>query len=138
MLTGGSTCITAADRHVEVECVLPSTYPHAPPDFSVRGAVTHAHPAFWSSARDELREEASKRLGAVMLFDLLQGFQERSVAAYVRMVEHEATARVDSVLTKAMFHINHMNSRAKYVKAIVAWAQELELTGEVISQTNQR
>lgn len=119
--------------------VLPSTYPHAPPDFSVRGAVTHAHPAFWSSARDELRTEANKRLGAVMLFDLLQGFEEGRIAAYVRMVdEQEATARADSVLTRALFHIDHMNARVKYVKAIVAWAEELQLTGEVISQTNQR
>jgi hypothetical protein len=109
------------------------------PDFSVRGAVTHAHPVFWSSARDELRAEASKRLGAVMLFDVLQGFQERSIAAYVRMVEEqEATAKADGELTRAVFHIDHMNARVKYVKAIVAWAEELELYGEVISQTNQR
>jgi hypothetical protein len=46
------------------------------------GGSTPAALSFWASALQQLRDDAAARVGGVMLFDLLQAFQERSVAAY--------------------------------------------------------
>jgi hypothetical protein len=57
------------------------------------------------------------------------------------MVE-QRTARTQAAhemcSSRAVFYIDHMNARARYTKTIVAWALELQLTGEVLSQTTQR
>eukprot|EP00240_Pyramimonas_obovata_P014091 CAMPEP_0118937012 /NCGR_PEP_ID=MMETSP1169-20130426/21332_1 /TAXON_ID=36882 /ORGANISM="Pyramimonas obovata, Strain CCMP722" /LENGTH=189 /DNA_ID=CAMNT_0006880503 /DNA_START=56 /DNA_END=622 /DNA_ORIENTATION=+ len=121
---------------VQIEVLTSSTYPYCPPDLTCRSTEGKA---FWQWAKLSVEEHAVTLLGQEMIYDLLEMVKEKLSEWNSKGGDAEhPDANEAPPPARALFLIDHMRSANRYIKLLRQWADELALTGEILTRTNHR
>ncbi|XP_072547114.1 RWD domain-containing protein 3 isoform X2 [Salminus brasiliensis] len=113
---------------------LPPEYPHAPPDVSVSSSELSRKQC--QELREGLLSKARILQARPMVHELVlwlqQNFSDLLTTSAPNSLEAQSTADGSAEgLWTALLHLDHMRSKAKYIRLIEKWASELGLTGRL-------
>ncbi len=108
-------------------------YPHTPPDVSITSS--HLSRKQCQDLRLHLLETARSLPPEPMVHDLMLWLQENFSDLIKTSSCNSAEIRPESTeeIWTALLHLDHMRSKAKYIKLIEKWASELCLTGRLFT-----
>lgn len=108
-------------------------YPHTPPDISI--SSSHLSRKECHDLRQQLLDTARSLPPEPMIHGLMLWLQENFSDLIKTSNCHSAEVRAETTegTWTALLHLDHMRSKAKYIKLIEKWASELCLTGRLFT-----
>ncbi|KAG1933841.1 RWD domain-containing protein [Pimephales promelas] len=108
-------------------------YPHTPPDISI--SSSHLSRKECHDLRQQLLDTARSLPPEPMIHGLMLWLQENfsDLIKTSSCLSAEARAETTEETWTALLHLDHMRSKAKYIKLIKTWASELHLTGRLFT-----
>ncbi|XP_042209360.1 RWD domain-containing protein 3-like isoform X2 [Homarus americanus] len=123
--------VSSHDLKITLVFILSSPlYPSEPPSVSVQcSSLTRAE---CDSVKIFLMEVAKSCCGSSMVLDLLTALQEKEDIGG----KHQDAAMMKNDTSNepvtCILQLDHMRSKAKYLKTIKAWCEELDLVGRIV------
>ncbi|XP_077081605.1 RWD domain-containing protein 3 [Siphateles boraxobius] len=108
-------------------------YPHTPPDISI--SSSHLSRKECHDLRQQLLDTARSLPPEPMIHCLMLWLQENFSDLIKPSSCHSAEVRAETTeeTWTALLHLDHMRSKAKYIKLIEKWVSELCLTGRLFT-----